>query len=240
MVLNCDVLFHPQLLADLLTPHARGRAAAGLPRPDDRPVRRRGDEGQVRGGRVATSRRRWTRRTPTARTWASLRFDAAPPLLVAELEARVAAGDGTAGPRARSRRSPRAPAARHRDARPAVDRNRFPGGLPPRRRMVLPHIDARLRGGRRRPPPIAVAARTRVGTMYEKYFQLRERPFALSPDPEYLYPSNVHQEALATCATASKGTPASSSSPARSVPVRRRCCRRCSGVSIATRLSPAS
>jgi putative secretion ATPase (PEP-CTERM system associated) len=32
--------------------------------------------------------------------------------------------------------------------------------------------------------------------MYEKHFQLRERPFALSPDPEYLYLSKVHQEAL--------------------------------------------
>jgi putative secretion ATPase (PEP-CTERM system associated) len=32
--------------------------------------------------------------------------------------------------------------------------------------------------------------------MYEKHFQLRERPFALSPDPDYLYPSKVHQEAL--------------------------------------------
>jgi putative secretion ATPase (PEP-CTERM system associated) len=32
--------------------------------------------------------------------------------------------------------------------------------------------------------------------MYEKHFHLRERPFALSPDPEYLYPSRVHQEAL--------------------------------------------
>jgi putative secretion ATPase (PEP-CTERM system associated) len=32
--------------------------------------------------------------------------------------------------------------------------------------------------------------------MYERFFQLRERPFALSPDPEYLYPSRVHQEAL--------------------------------------------
>src|SRR4051812_41218452 len=32
--------------------------------------------------------------------------------------------------------------------------------------------------------------------MYEKHFRLRERPFALSPDPEYLYPSKVHQEAL--------------------------------------------
>jgi putative secretion ATPase (PEP-CTERM system associated) len=32
--------------------------------------------------------------------------------------------------------------------------------------------------------------------MYEKHFRLRERPFALSPDPDYLYPSRVHQEAL--------------------------------------------
>jgi len=32
--------------------------------------------------------------------------------------------------------------------------------------------------------------------VYEKFYQLRERPFALSPDPEYLYPSRVHREAL--------------------------------------------
>jgi general secretion pathway protein A len=32
--------------------------------------------------------------------------------------------------------------------------------------------------------------------MYERFYDLRERPFALSPDPEYLYPSRVHQEAL--------------------------------------------
>jgi general secretion pathway protein A len=32
--------------------------------------------------------------------------------------------------------------------------------------------------------------------MYEKYYNLRERPFALSPDPEYLYLSRVHSEAL--------------------------------------------
>ncbi len=32
--------------------------------------------------------------------------------------------------------------------------------------------------------------------MYEKYYNLRERPFALSPDPEYLYLSRVHGEAL--------------------------------------------
>jgi general secretion pathway protein A len=32
--------------------------------------------------------------------------------------------------------------------------------------------------------------------MYEKFYNLRERPFALSPDPEYLYLSRVHREAL--------------------------------------------
>jgi general secretion pathway protein A len=32
--------------------------------------------------------------------------------------------------------------------------------------------------------------------MYEKFYNLRERPFALSPDPEYLYLSRVHREAM--------------------------------------------
>ena len=32
--------------------------------------------------------------------------------------------------------------------------------------------------------------------MYERFYHLRERPFALSPDPDYLYPSRVHREAL--------------------------------------------
>ena len=32
--------------------------------------------------------------------------------------------------------------------------------------------------------------------MYERFFSLRERPFALSPDPDYLYRSRVHSEAL--------------------------------------------
>ncbi len=32
--------------------------------------------------------------------------------------------------------------------------------------------------------------------MYERFYRLRERPFALTPDPEYLYPSRVHKEAL--------------------------------------------
>lgn len=32
--------------------------------------------------------------------------------------------------------------------------------------------------------------------MYERFYNLRERPFALSPDPDYLYPSRVHREAM--------------------------------------------
>jgi putative secretion ATPase (PEP-CTERM system associated) len=32
--------------------------------------------------------------------------------------------------------------------------------------------------------------------MYERFYSLRERPFSLSPDPDYLYPSRVHTEAL--------------------------------------------
>jgi general secretion pathway protein A len=32
--------------------------------------------------------------------------------------------------------------------------------------------------------------------MYERFYRLRERPFALTPDPDYLYPSRVHRDAL--------------------------------------------
>ncbi|MEZ5286662.1 MAG: AAA family ATPase [Vicinamibacterales bacterium] len=33
--------------------------------------------------------------------------------------------------------------------------------------------------------------------MYEKFYGFRQRPFSLTPDPEFLYMSRVHQEALA-------------------------------------------
>jgi general secretion pathway protein A len=32
--------------------------------------------------------------------------------------------------------------------------------------------------------------------MYERFYRLRERPFSLTPDPDYLYPSKMHSEAL--------------------------------------------
>ena len=33
--------------------------------------------------------------------------------------------------------------------------------------------------------------------MYEKFYGLRQRPFTLTPNPDFLYLSHVHQEALA-------------------------------------------
>ena len=32
--------------------------------------------------------------------------------------------------------------------------------------------------------------------MYEGFFELREPPFALTPDPRFLWPSETHQEGL--------------------------------------------
>src|SRR5688572_14050508 len=53
---------------------------------------------------------------------------------------------------------------------------------------------------RRNPPwrrwPVSASSGPPERAMYEKYFQLRERPFSLSPDPDYLYPSRVHKEAM--------------------------------------------
>src|SRR5215471_5069875 len=38
--------------------------------------------------------------------------------------------------------------------------------------------------------------RQRELSMYERFYNLRERPFSLSPDPDYLFLSRVHTEAL--------------------------------------------
>src|SRR5256885_14688962 len=34
--------------------------------------------------------------------------------------------------------------------------------------------------------------------MYDRFYRLRERPCAITPDPDYLYPSGVHKEALSS------------------------------------------
>ena len=71
VVLNCDVLFHPVLLDDLLTAN-HGNALLLAYREADQPLY--GEEEmkvKVRCGRASTCPRRWTRRRRTARTSAS-------------------------------------------------------------------------------------------------------------------------------------------------------------------------
>ena len=93
VVLNCDVLFHPQLLSDLLT--ARHEAAAlvayreaGAPPfgPEEMKVK-------VRGGRVVDMSKAMEPAEADAENVGILRFDrSAAPALVAELDAIVDAG----------------------------------------------------------------------------------------------------------------------------------------------------
>ena len=61
--------------------------------------------------------------------------------------------------------------------------------------------------------------------MYERFYRLRERPFALTPDPDYLYPSRVHKEALSYLRYGIEtrdviGVPVRITSPARSSSLR--------------------
>src|SRR5438045_8133578 len=35
--------------------------------------------------------------------------------------------------------------------------------------------------------------------MYEAYFNLKERPFSISPDPRFFYLTSQHKEALTNC-----------------------------------------
>jgi len=61
---------------------------------------------------------------------------------------------------------------------------------------VLPGNAAQDAGGRHRPQPGRRRASVGTLTMYEQHFGLRARPFALTPDPAFLYGSRPHQLAL--------------------------------------------
>ena len=68
--MNCDVLFHPQLLDDLVTAQHEDALLIAY-QEDDAPF---GDEEmkvKVRRGRVVDISKTMTGRRPTARTWAS-------------------------------------------------------------------------------------------------------------------------------------------------------------------------
>ena len=71
--------------------------------------------------------------------------------------------------------------------------------------------------------------------MYERFYNLRERPFALSPDPEYLYPSRVHREALDYLRYGIETHAGFVMVTGEIGSARRRCCRRCSAASTTAR-----
>ena len=70
-----------------------------------------------------------------------------------------------------------------------------PGGEDPPSPGAAWRGDRSARSGEARVPG-AAERRLEASDMYERFYELRERPFALSPDPDYLYPSRVHREAL--------------------------------------------
>ena len=93
VVLNCDVLFHPQLLSDLLTARHDAALMLAYRRPDEPPY---GDEEmkvKVRGGRVVDMSKAMEPAEADGENVGLLRFDAgAVPVLVEKLDAIVAAG----------------------------------------------------------------------------------------------------------------------------------------------------
>jgi L-glutamine-phosphate cytidylyltransferase len=93
VVLNCDVLFHPQLLHDLLTARHDAALMLAYRTPEDPPF---GDEEmkvKVRGGRVVDMSKAMDPSEADGENVGVLRFDSGvAPLLVETLETIVAAG----------------------------------------------------------------------------------------------------------------------------------------------------
>ena len=212
--------------------------AAG--RPADRALRRcpadggarrrrllgRGDEGpRPRRPRHRRSPRRSIRPTPTARTSASPSSAPTAPAVLIEEMTRLMADGGVARLAAgRVRRVlPAPPAARRREPRVSVDRDRFS------RRLL-----ARLHGGPARAieaaihrvPAAAVTRRETASCMNASTTSASARSRS-APTPTICIRAGSIARRSATCATASRAMPGSWSSPATSAPARRRCCRRC-------------
>ena len=202
VVLNCDVLFHPQLLDDLLTARHDDALLLAYRRPDDPPF---GDEEmkvKVRGGRVVDMSKAMDPADADGENVGMLRFDAERRAGCSSRSSRriVAAGGlRDWAPRAFAAFAARAAAAT-RSARAAIPWTEidFPEDYERAVRDILPQIEARCR----RPRTSACRgcarwpAREAGKRCTNASISLRERPFALSPDPDYLYPSRVHREAL--------------------------------------------
>ena len=94
VVLNCDVLFHPQLLHDLLTARHDAALMLAYRQPGDPPFGNEEMKVKVRGGRVVDMSKAMDPAESDGENVGMLRFDAdAAPVLVEKLEAIVAAGE---------------------------------------------------------------------------------------------------------------------------------------------------
>jgi choline kinase len=93
VVLNCDVLFHPQLLADLLTARHAAAALVAYREPDAVPYGPEEMKVKVRSGRVVDMSKTMDPAEADAENVGMLRFDRrAAPALVAALDAIVGRG----------------------------------------------------------------------------------------------------------------------------------------------------
>jgi choline kinase len=94
VVLNCDVLFHPQLLHDLLTARHDAALMLAYRQPGDPPFGNEEMKVKVRGGRVVDMSKAMDPAESDGENVGMLRFDAdAAPVLVEKLDAIVAAGE---------------------------------------------------------------------------------------------------------------------------------------------------
>jgi L-glutamine-phosphate cytidylyltransferase len=94
VVLNCDVLFHPQLLHDLLTARHDAALMLAYRQPGDPPFGNEEMKVKVRGGRVVDMSKAMDPAESDGENVGMLRFDAdTAPVLVEKLDAIVAAGE---------------------------------------------------------------------------------------------------------------------------------------------------
>ena len=145
VVLNSDVLFHPQLLTDLLTARHEAALLLAYRQPGDPPFGEEEMKVKVRGGRVMDMSKRMDPADADGENVGIARFGArVAPLLVSQMVELVAAGNRREwAPRAFAAFAARRAAPRRRHARVPVDGDRLSRGLRPRGSTeILPQIDA--------------------------------------------------------------------------------------------------
>ena len=213
-MLNCDVLFHPQLLHDLLTARHDAALMLAYRQPDDPPF---GDEEmkvKVRGGRVVDMSKAMDPAESDGENVGMLRFDAAPRRCSSRSSkpSSAAAGGEIGRPGRLPRLPPSGPCTRS-------GRGDTRGRKSISRRTISARCATSFRRSRRlrssgherpvEPPRVSRCGRP-VSDVHERFYQLRELPFALSPDPDYLYRAAYTERPWSYLRSASRGRPGSS------------------------------